>query len=198
MIWAGAPAYCPYYCEENVWQLCADPRVGTSERKVLVISNALRRVAMWGQRVSTDPSLPITWDYHVVLLAHRPRLAWDVWDLDGDGPCPRPFADWLEHSFHSIGLLPPELAPRFRMIDCADYRRHLRSDRRHMRNVDGTAKQPEPPWPAIVGEPVVGYADDGSNLDRFLDTTDAAFLGRVFDLPQLRAWLRERDPVARA
>lgn len=190
---SDAPAYCPYYCEENIWQLCADPRVGAGRRMVLLISNRARRVAMWGQRIASDPTLPIAWDYHVVLLVQPPEQPWRLWDLDAAVAPPERASVWLERSFRDIGLLPPELAPRFRLVTAADYRRFLRSDRRHMRRVDGSPIQPPPSWPPPQGEVVPGYEDDGSNLDRFLDTEDPTFLGRVFDLPELRAWLRESD-----
>lgn len=187
-----APAYCPYYCEENVWQLCAHPSVAAHERRVLLISNPGRRVAMWGQAVAKDPTLPIAWDYHVILLARAPEAdaAWQAWDLDSATPQLLPARAWLEASFHSVGLLPPQFEPRFRLVSCADYRRHLRSDRRHMRGPDGAPKAPPPDWPEIRGEPVPGFPDEGSNLERFLDTEDPEFLGELVSLAELRAWLR--------
>ncbi|KIG14195.1 hypothetical protein DB30_07053 [Enhygromyxa salina] len=212
-----APAYCPFYCEENIWQLCADERgrlAGGGERRVLIISNPARRVAMWGQRTSPDPTLPVAWDYHVIMLVERPE-GWEAWDLDAAGPTPRPAAQWLEDSFHGIGLLPPEFAPRFRMVTCADYRRYLRSDRRHMRGPEGNSilrrlpaqsphppagdwVQPPPSWPPIMGELPPGTHDDGSNLDRFLDSEDSEFIGELLDLPGLRRWLAQSGAVDRA
>lgn len=190
-----APAYCPFYCEENVWQLCAHPRWAAAERRVLCISNSERRVAMWGQRTAQHPHVPIVWDYHVVLLLRDPGRRFDVWDLDAQYPGPRSAERWLRTSFDHSGLLPPQYAPCFRMIDCADYRRHFRSDRRHMRSQDGTPKQPPPPWPAIMGEPpACAPEDDGSNLERFIDMQDAGFLGQLFDLAALRCWLESEGP----
>lgn len=185
------PAYCPFFCEENVWHLCAHPDLAAAERRVLFISNPDRRVAMWGQRASRDPRAPIAWDYHVVLLLRHPAREWQIWDLDALDPGPRSARDWLRDSFDHAHLLPRRYAPRFRMIDCAEYRRHLRSDRRHMRRPDGTPMQPPPPWPAIVGEPpACAPMDDGSNLSRFIDTEDPGFLGRVFDLAAFGHWLQ--------
>lgn len=187
------PRYWPYYCEENVWHLCADPELAAAERRVLFISNRRRRVAMWGQRASEDPSQPIAWDYHVVLLLRRsgadggqPGAGWAVWDLDAREPGPIPAARWLDLSFARIGLLPPIYSPHFRLVDAADYRRHLRSDRRHMLGDDGVLKQPAPPWPPIQGTPVAG---EDYNLDRFVDVEDPSFLGERLDLPGLRRWL---------
>jgi hypothetical protein len=182
-------SYCAYYCEENIWHLCADERLADCERRVLIISNPARRVAMWGQKICPDPDMPIAWDYHVILLARRPGQAWQAWDLDAREPGPRPAKDWLHDSFRAIGLLPPQFEPRFRMVTCADYRRYLRSDRRHMLHVDGSPKQPPPSWAPIMGECPPGAVDDGSNLERFLDTEDGGFLGELFRLSVLRRWL---------
>lgn len=185
------PRYCAYFCEENIWHLCADPGVREAERHALIITNPGRRVAVWGQRLAKDPSLPIAWDYHVVLLYRLPERGWKVWDLDGLREGPRPARSWLDDSFRGQGVIPDAFLPRFRLVASADYRRHLCSDRRHMRAADGTELQPHPPWPPIAGEPVDGAAADEGvhNLDRFLDTEDLSFVGEVFDLDQLRAWL---------
>lgn len=183
--------YCPFYCEENVWHLCADPRVAAAERRVLFISNADRRVVMWGQKAAADPGLPIAWDYHVVLLLRDPGDDWQIWDLDARDPNPRPAIRWLRDSFEQVRLLPRRYAPRFRMVEGEEYRRYFRSDRRHMRRSDGTAMQPPPPWPAILGElPACAPTDDGSNLARFSDTQDPSFLGQLFSLDELRQWLQ--------
>ncbi|MCA9685236.1 MAG: hypothetical protein KC457_23845 [Myxococcales bacterium] len=180
------PRYWPYYCEENVWHLCADPSIATAERRVLFISNLRRRVAMWGQRASKDPSQPIAWDYHVVLLVRRqPAAGWEVWDLDGREPGLVPADRWLALSFVHIGLLPPIYTPHFRLIDADDYLRHLRSDRRHMLGEDGRFKQPVPPWPPIQGTPVAG---EDNNLERFVAVEEPGFLGECLDLPGLRRW----------
>jgi protein N-terminal glutamine amidohydrolase len=191
---SDAPAYCPFYCEENIWQLCAHPRVAEAQRRVLFISNPERRVAMWGQRAAQDPELPLAWDYHVVLLLRRPGSGWEVWDLDACDPGPRAAEAWLRDSFDHVGLLPPRYTPRFRMIDADEYLRHFRSDRRHMRRPDGSVIQPPPPWPAILGEPpACALEDDGCNLERFIDTEDASFLGQLFELDELRAWLQSES-----
>lgn len=190
----AAPAYCQLYCEENVWQLCAHASVAAAERRVLLISNRSRRVAMWGQRAAENPLGAVAWDYHVVLIFRAPRPerdpdGWSVWDLDARDPGPRPALGWLRESFRA-GPLPPIYAPRFRLVSCAEYRRHLRSDRRHMRDHEGALAQPEPPWPPIMGEPPsCAPTDEGCNLDRFLDMDDAGFLGELFDLAELERWL---------
>jgi protein N-terminal glutamine amidohydrolase len=71
------------------------------------------------------------------------------------------------------------LAPVFRVVAADRYRREFASDRSHMREDDGSYRQPPPSWPAIGG---VG------NLARFVDMDDR-FVGEVMDLTELRAWL---------
>ena len=181
--------YCPFYCEENVWHLCAAPRLAAAERRVLFISNRGRQVVIWGQRLAPRPELPVAWDYHVVLLLRPPADRWQVLDLDGRQPQPRPAEDWLAGSFPPTVAVPERLRPRFRLVDAELYRRHLRSDRRHMRHHDGRYLRPPPPWAPICGEPLGD--DSGSNLARFVDTEDTDFVGNCFDLPDLRAWLAQ-------
>jgi hypothetical protein len=199
---ARGPLYCAYYCEENIWHLCADPRVDADERRVLFICNRAHKVAMWGQRIAEHPDLPIAWDYHVILLARASTRGpqWQAWDLDARAPCPQPASTWLDHSFKGIALLPPELEPNFRLVEADVYRRRFRSDRRHMRKPDGTSIQPPPSWPIILGEPFrepLREPDDGSNLARFLDIDDREFVGERFDLPGLRRWLRQSEAAGR-
>lgn len=165
--------YWPYYCEENVWHLCAT--VGGQYGLVAFVSNAARRVAMWGQRAAAHPGEPVLWDYHVVLLA-RGRDDWRVWDLDSTLGLDIPLAAWLSASFEA-GRVPDPLRPRFRLVPADAFRRRFSSDRRHMRGPGGAFAQPPPPWETI---------GEGHNLDRFVDMRDSAFLGELFDLPALR------------
>jgi hypothetical protein len=132
----------------------------------------------------------------VILLARAVAHSrhWQAWDLDACAPCPQPASTWLDDSFQGTALLPPEFEPRFRLLDADLYRRHFRSDRRHMRLPDGSSMQPPPSWTPILGE-LFGEPDDGSNLARFLDVDDQAFLGELFDLPGLRRWLRQSEAV---
>jgi hypothetical protein len=172
---ADAPQYWPYYCEENVWHLCADPRVQADDRWVVFVSNAEHRVAMWSQRCARDAEAPVVWDYHVVLLTRR-DARWRVWDLDARvGPEVEATA-WLHASFQPA-VTPPELQPRFRLVGADAFVHQFASDRRHMRRQDGAYHAPAPPWPPI---------GDGHNLHRFTDMSDDAWLGEILDLDTLR------------
>ena len=103
--------YAPYYCEENVFHLAADPLVAKRPREVVFISNAGRSCAVWHQRAARRPGAPMVWDYHVVLLVGAP---WEVWDLDTTLGMPVPAAHYVRRSMRE-GLA-EDLEPRFRVV----------------------------------------------------------------------------------
>lgn len=162
------PAYCPFYCEENLWHLAADARVGEGRRRVLLISNPERKVALWRQRAgeAAHEGL-VVWDYHVVLVAGR-----DVWDLDTTLGAPVPAPTYLPETFRGA---PERFAPLFRVMDADVYRDAFASDRRHMRTPEGEFHKPPPPWPAI---------GQGHTLDGLLDF-ERSEPGEIVDLPGL-------------
>lgn len=164
----------PYYCEENIWHLCVDPRVEGEPRAALLISNASRTVAVSRQRAAPRPEDPVVWDYHVVLAARSPR-GWAIWDCDSTLGMPVPLAVYLRASFG----YPEPYAPRFRVIEADLYRRTLATDRSHMRDDAGRHRVPPPPWPPI---------GEGSNLMRLVDMAQS-FVGEVVGLAELPAAL---------
>lgn len=164
----STPKYCPFYCEENLWHLAADPRVGEGTRHVLLISNAERKVALWQQRAGAeDQGGLVVWDYHVVLVCDDA-----VWDLDTTLGAPVPLVAYLPGTFRGA---PPRFAPMFRIMEADVYRQAFASDRRHMRAHDGTFHKPPPPWPPI---------GDGHTLEALLDF-ERSEPGVVVDLPGL-------------
>ena len=167
-------AYCPNYCEENVWQLCGELPEGTREAFAVFISNPLKAVALWSQRSAVTPGRPVIWDYHVVLLA-RSGSGWTVYDPDCTEPSPMSAASWIAATFCELPEDSAALAPEFRLVLAEQYRRELRSDRSHMLRGDRWASPP-PPWPCI---------GEGTNLMEFVDTR-SDFLGERFDLDGLR------------
>jgi hypothetical protein len=178
-----APRYQPFFCEENVWHLCADPRVPPAPRAVLFVSNRDRTVAFLQQRAGRADT-PVVWDYHVVLVV-RGDAQWWVWDLDTRLPLPVPLSRWLEESFALPRGFPPPFAPRFRVVEAEQYRAGFRSDRSHMRGPDGAWRADPPPWPAILG--------GAHDLSRYVDL-EQPDPGRVADLDALLTTL---DDVTR-
>lgn len=148
------------YCEENVWHLCVDPRVGTGTRAAIVISNAPRTVAVAHQRAAPIAQMPVVWDYHVVLAARGDgdmeagqgdapaRAAWTIWDLDSTLGLGVALEDWLREAFALPAGFGADYAPVFRVLEADEYRRALVSDRSHMRDGHGAWLSPPPPWPA--------------------------------------------------
>jgi hypothetical protein len=178
-IWAPVP----YYCEENVWQLCADPRVDGTPRAAIVISNAARTVAVACQRAAPRADQPV--DYHVVLAA-RGAHGWAIWDVDSTLGSPVPLGNYLRASFDAPRGFAAPYSARFRVIEADCYRRTLATDRSHMLDASGRHRVPPPPWPAI---------GSGTNLMRLVDMDDA-IAGEVVDLPELPAALARLPPRA--
>lgn len=160
--------YWPFFCEENLWHLCADEAVPVpvAERRVVFITGVRGRFAMRNQRAGEGG--PVLWDYHVVLRARG-----DIWDLDTTLGLPLPFDDWLRGSFLPLYR---DFIPRFRVVDAAVYRAQFASDRSHMLGPGGVPLKPHPPWPPI---------GVGMTLPRFI-TMDQPFVGEVLDLERFR------------
>lgn len=172
----------PFYCEENVFHLCAHPSLAGHRAHAVVASGTLGGFVMWHQRAARTPVAPLFWDYHVFLLASEP---WQIWDLDSTLGLPVPAAEYLARSFRPG--LPEELAPIFRVMPAAEFVAALASDRSHMRRSDGSFQRPPPPWPPISAK------ERGSNLHRFIDMSDD-FAGAVMSLGELSAMVA-RSPA---
>ena len=166
--------YQPFYCEENIWHLCREPRVAGGDKRVLFISNYSRCVALWNARMAA-PREAIFWDYHVVMLARE--VNWQVWDLDTRLPMPCQAEDYFAATFDAC---PQSYRPLFRLLDAQHYLDCFTSDRRHMKHADGSFRAPPPQWPPL--------SDGAHNLDRFIDMSDG-FLGQSLDLQGLYAEL---------
>lgn len=160
----------PYYCEENIWWLAHDARFAGKRAEVVFISNPSRSVAFAHQRAAAREGEVVVWDYHVVLLALG-----EVWDLDCTLGAPLPLHRWLDASFDPDAH--PPYAPMFKCILAADYVAHFASDRRHMKNPDGTWQAPPPSWPTL---------GEGHRLEAYVDVRDVS-MGTAIGLEAFRA-----------
>lgn len=117
----------------------------------------------------------LTWDYHVVLLFYDGE--WKIADLDSSIPLPCPVKEYLSNSFiptpHNCE------SPMFRIVDADHYIQYFASDRRHMRNPDGTFLKPPPSLPPISPE----YGED-FNLWDFVDIVNNEH-GLIYGLKEM-------------
>ncbi len=140
--------YTPYYCEENIWHLCADESVPGNEKHVIWIGSLNQYCPLWCQRASANANQPVWWDYHVVLVAKTHQ--WQVWDLDTTLPCPVSIEEYLQQTFRAEQSHPAS----FRMMSASYYRSHFSSDRAHMRDANNFYLAPPPQWPVISNAPL--------------------------------------------
>ncbi len=162
----GDFAYQSCFCEENVWQLIIDPRLGDGPRRAVFLFNEGPHVALWRQRAG-DPRFDglAVWDYHVIAIVGDAASA-RVWDLDSTLGLDVPLAAYRTETFRPCA---PPFAAMARSVEASVFRDEFSSDRRHMRLEDGTVRQRPPPWPMI---------GSGHNLGRFLDPNDP-FVGEI-------------------
>jgi hypothetical protein len=168
--------YQPFYCEENIWWLCAEPPAGVSIDQVIFVAGSGGICPIAEQRAGGADGVA-WWDYHCIALDHRRR----VWDLDSRLPLPVTAGRWLEFSFPRAADWPMLLQPLFRLVPSADYLQDLCSHRHHMRNPDdGGWQQPPPPWPCI--------GSGAGNLEIYRDLSKPEGPGVVLDLAAFRAF----------
>lgn len=172
--------YHPFYCEENVWWLARDGVLGPGERWAVFVSNPTRSCALWAQKLASEPSEPVLWDYHVVLL-NRDGSKVQVWDRDSRLPCPAPARDWYAATFPVP--VKPEFKPWFRVVGARELSAHFASDRRHMLEEEGGWRAPPPPWP-----PIVSPTGAVHTLDAFVDVVGPG-PGQVFDEAGFMSWM---------
>lgn len=96
--------YASHYCEENIYRLalkyCTEVASNAHNAFVIFISNKLRQVPIWHQRLSDSPDEPVVWDYHVVFYVkeseHGNRY---VVDFDSELGLATSFLKYAKHSF---------------------------------------------------------------------------------------------------
>ena len=155
-------AYQAAYCEENIWHLCQQDELKSSY--VTFISSEGDAFPMLNQRASTHPSLPIFWDYHVVLLVIAEDV--QIFDFDTTLPFNTNIETYFSHSFIDERLLTDKEPPLFRLIPSDEFTKSFSSDRSHMKTASGWLAPP-PSWPLI--------GSGGSNLANFVQAKDNRF-----------------------
>ncbi len=136
--------YTPYYCEENIWHLCAEDHFKASSW-VLFISNPANQFAIWNQK-RVEPGEALLWDYHVILLHHDDKI-WRIFDFDTREDFGCEAIRYLESSFPTA--IPESLVPSFLVQKSATFGAHFQSNREHMKDEKGDFIKPPPTWNPI-------------------------------------------------
>lgn len=175
--------YTAHYCEENVWKLADKIRLKNDKylqhSSVVFVSNHNSLVPLWKQKAGKDADGLVVWDYHVFLIYEGYNSSW-VFDSDSLLQFPVHFVDYYIQTFKSDDLLKPEFHRLFRVISASDYLNNFASDRRHMKNENGTWIKPPPPWLPISCQ------NEMHNLPKFMsmsfETSHRPEFGKVYNL----------------
>ena len=165
--------YQPYYCEENIWHLCQNPVFENSY--VIFIVSAGDSFPMRHRRVTEHPSIPVLWDYHVILLAEAEQN--HIIDFDTTLPFCTDVKTYFTQSFIDNALLDDEEIPMFRIIAASDYVDRFSSDRSHMKSKSGWQATP-PDWPVIGNKP--------NNFADFIDSSNNT-IGEILSYREVMA-----------
>ena len=164
--------YQQYYCEENIWYLCQEPRFNALDKRIVFISNDTRRCLFRYQRICKLPERPVWWDYHVILMCDQ--KSWMVWDLDTMLGLPITASDYFKETFGEMKAIEELYPPRFRIVDAAEFVRTFSSDRSHMLSPNGAWIAPPPMWSPIIN-------GDRNTLDDFVNTNKGT-IGEILSL----------------
>ena len=171
--------YHAYYCEENIWHVCQHEPFEHSY--VIFIASTGASFPMMNQSVMTDPTVPILWDYHVVLLVHAEVN--QILDFDTALPFCCDIDKYFSYSFLDNRLLDEHERPYFRVVPASEYITHFSSDRSHMKTNNGWLAPP-PTWPTIGELP--------NNLSGYRDMKNKE-IGDVLTFDEVLARFHEKD-----
>jgi len=150
------------FCEENIWHLCQQNSLQNSY--VIFIFSKGEAFPMLNQRASQHPSLPIFWDYHVVLLVMTENN--QIFDFDTTLPFSTDIETYFHYSFIDENLLTDKETPLFRLVPSGEFVKLFSSDRSHMKTPSGWLAPP-PSWPCI--------GSSKTNLSEFIQASNNHF-----------------------
>ncbi|MEM1135280.1 MAG: hypothetical protein AAGI07_05525 [Bacteroidota bacterium] len=140
--------YQPFYCEENIWQLCKHEAFSNFRAKVVFLLPSQKYIAVWQQKLS-EMHQPVLWDYHVIFMVELDHKEWWVYDFDTQLPFPIKAKDYFTVSFSSDY---PDYLPVLKVIDSKEYVKQFHSDRSHMIDQNGNWLAPPPAWEKILNK----------------------------------------------
>ncbi len=190
--------YTSLFCEENIWQLLkslasGQPTIGSHKMWALIITNPEKKIALFNQKLSpqhfsqksTIVTLPVIWDYHVIMLAEIHQQYY-IFDFDTRLSFISPIQEYLQNTFITPDKLPQEFIPYIRKIPAENYLSRFYSDRTHMENQ--IVQSDFPPWPIInAGKKDCISLTDYLSIDKQLD--DKSQILKVSSLTELKQWL---------
>eukprot|EP00898_Chlorokybus_atmophyticus_P004547 jgi/Chlat1/5093/Chrsp33S05023 len=183
-----ACAYTACYCEENVYRLCERlaaakiAREDLSDLLVVFISNQRQHIALWRQKAgkAADGGLCL-WDYHVICVQTSVQHGALVWDLDTTLDFP---VSIKEYQRQALRL--------YRIVAAPSFRDAFASDRRHMRNRDGSWIAPPPPGDCIRGRGAQSAHNLGDYIKMSNDMLDTDRKSTSAETAPLKQWLQNR------
>ena len=179
--------YTNCYCEENVWMLCNHIKEKSPQSLgdvfVLFISNEEKSVPLWKQKSQKNPSYPVVWDYHVILLHSikiNDQFIQNIYDLDSILPFPCALSSYVEEAFGRDETLKRQFHRFIRVVPAPLYLDTFASDRSHMKKEDNSWQSPPPSYPCIFTSSCT------MNLDSFI-SMETRNLGTVFSLNDFKS-----------
>jgi len=159
-------------------------------------------VALWQQRASSDPELPVVWDYHVILVrfqrnmsppsAGDPHMAttkrWHGWvyDFDSRRGFISPWEEYVKDTFLPHFLIDNKFRCMFRVVSANTFLEEFASDRTHMlaRSLGVSAVEPSyisppPTYPPIIGKKAAEKGIRNNLMNVFVNMESVYGMGSV-------------------
>lgn len=173
--------YQPFYCEENIWQLCKHEYFNNTPAQVFfLLPSSETCLAVWNQRLA-KPGEPILWDYHTILYDKNAKL---IFDFDSTLNFPQEVLSYFQHTF---SFMYPSYLPTFRIVPKNDFVHNFYSDRSHMKNDVGQWIEQPPAW-EIPGKDIAMHKKRIS-LTQLLDTYHNN-IGKTYSFAEMLAYIK--------
>jgi len=126
--------YTPYFCEENIWQLCRSfirQGIDKEQLDILFLSNHKKQIVLLNQQLGS-PGEVVVWDYHVILKYHLDANTSMIFDFDTRLPFPIDWQSYQLATFPDPRQLDSDYHMMIRKIPSSEYLTKFTSDRQHM------------------------------------------------------------------